>query len=228
MMRHRHFLYLAILLSISVFPVGVAAQGTLADYERAQALQNKFQALTIDMPGAPNWIGRSNHFWFSRTVKGGNEYVWVDAETLTRRPAFDHERLAASLSAAAGENYTALKLPFGGPVANLTFADNEQKITFVAANSRWECALADYKCTRTGPAPSNQGFNTPPQLRTPQLPQPETPRASPDGQWEASVRNFNLVIRSKDKSREVVLSSDGSEDNYYALNTIAWSPDSKK
>ena len=223
-MKHRSFFVLTVVLSAAIASF---AQGTLADYERANGLQAKFQALTVDMPGTPTWIAQTNHFWFSRTVKGGSEYVWVDADSLTRRPAFDHERLAASLSAASGEKYTAMRLPFGGG-ANLTFTEGEQKITFIAANSRWECILADYKCTRTGAAPSNQGFNTPPQLRTPQPAAPDTPRSSPDGQWEAFIRNYNIVVRSKDRSREMSLSSDGSEGNYYALSAIAWSPDSKK
>jgi hypothetical protein len=212
---------------VSLFLISVRAQGTLADYERAQGLQAKFQALTADMPGAPNWIGRTNHFWYSRTVKGGNEIVWVDADTLARRAVFDHERLAASLSAASGEKYTATTLPLGGG-ANLTFTDNEQKITFVAAASRWECQLSDYKCTRLGPAPSNQGFNTPPQFRSPVVPPPDLPRTSPDGNWEAFIRNYNIVIRSKDKKNEFALSADGSEGNYYVLGSIQWSPDSKK
>jgi dipeptidyl aminopeptidase/acylaminoacyl peptidase len=203
------------------------AQGTAADYERANGLQARFQALAIDMPGFPTWIGRTNRFWYSRTVQGGNEIVLVDADTLTRRPAFDHERLAASLSAASGEKYTATKLPLGGG-ANLTFTDNEQKITFIAANSRWECTLSDYKCTRLGPAPVISGFNTPPQLRTPPAPPPDTPRASPDGQWEAFIRNYNIAIRSKDRKTEFMLSFDGSEGNYYALNAILWSPDGKR
>jgi len=219
-------LIIAIVLAIHV-PAFSWAQGTLADYERAQGLQDKFQALTVDMPGVQNWIAQSDHFWFSRTVKGGSEYVWVDADTLTRRPAFDHERLAAALSAASGEKYTALKLPLGGG-ANLNFTDGEKKIAFNAANNHWECILADYKCTRIGPAPSNQGFNTPPQLRTPVVPQPPQPRISPDGRWEAFIRNYNIVVRSKDKSQDLALSYDGSEGNAYELSSIVWSPDSKK
>src|SRR5262245_24511690 len=84
--------------SLSFFCLTASAQGTLADYERAQALQEKFQAATINLPGPATWIPSTNHFWYRRSVKGGNEIVWVEADSLTRRPAFDHAKLAASLS----------------------------------------------------------------------------------------------------------------------------------
>jgi dipeptidyl aminopeptidase/acylaminoacyl peptidase len=203
------------------------AQGTLMDYERAQGLQAKFQAAAINLPGPVTWIPRTNHFWYRRSVKGGNEVVWVDADSLTRRPAFDHEKLAASLSAVSSEKYTALKLPVGSVGSNLIFVDAEQSIEFVAANNRWKCDLGDYKCTKLGPA-NTQGFNTPAQLRPPVTRPPDQPKTSPDGKWQAFIKNYNIFIRAKDSKDDVALSFDGSEDNYYALNSLVWSPDSKK
>src|SRR6266496_542841 len=83
-------------------PLLVYGQGTLADYERAQGLRKQFEGLTVNLPGRVNWIAKTNRFWYRKSVKGGNEFVLVDAETLARQPAFDHEKLAASLSAATG------------------------------------------------------------------------------------------------------------------------------
>jgi len=214
-------------VSFFLFSLVASAQGTLADYDRAQSLQTKFQAAAINLPGPATWIPRTNHFWYRRSVKGGNEVIWVDAESLTRRPAFDHEKLAASLSAAAGEKYTALKLPVGGGGSNLIFVDAEQAIEFIAANNRWKCNLTDYKCTKLGSA-NTQGFNTPAEFRPPVTRPPEQPKTSPDGKWEAFIRNYNIFVRAKDSKDDLALSFDGSEGNYYALNSIVWSPDSKK
>jgi dipeptidyl aminopeptidase/acylaminoacyl peptidase len=203
------------------------AQGTLADYERAQSLQTKFDAAVTNLPEQVTWIPRTNHFWYRHTIKGGTEVVWVDAESLTRRPAFDQEKLATSLSAVAGEKYTALKLPVGSRSSNLTFVDGEQAIEFIANNNRWKCDLTDYKCTKLAPA-NTQGFNTPAQLRTPAPRIPDQPKTSPDGKWEAFIKNYNIFIRAKDSKDDVALSFDGSEGNYYALGSVVWSPDSKK
>ena len=96
------------MLGLVLLPVIAGAQGTLADYERAQGLGKQFEGLAVNLPGRVNWIGKSNRFWYRKSVKGGNEYVLVDAESLAKQPAFDHEKLAASLSAATGEKYKAL------------------------------------------------------------------------------------------------------------------------
>src|SRR5690606_27890331 len=91
-------------------PAGVRAQGTAADYQRAEGLRERLDGLVVGVAGPPNWIGTSNRFWYRRTAQGGHEYVLVDAATLEKRPAFDHERLARALSAAADTSYTALAL----------------------------------------------------------------------------------------------------------------------
>jgi dienelactone hydrolase len=142
----------------------VLAQGTLADYQRGQGLQTKSQGLVVNVPGTPNWIGDSSHLWYSRAVKGGTEFVMVDATTATRKPAFDHDRLANAISAASGGHYTALTLPFApvpggrgggggrgavGPVPGaLTFTDGESAIQFGAAGFIWKCNLTGYTCTK--------------------------------------------------------------------------------
>jgi hypothetical protein len=93
------YLSRALMLGL-ILPAMAYAQGTLADYERAQNLRKRFGGAAIDLPGRAVWIEQTSRFWYRKSVKGGNEFVLVDADTLARKPAFDHERLAASLSAA--------------------------------------------------------------------------------------------------------------------------------
>ncbi len=160
---------LAAVLGMCVLLSGALyAQGTLADYQRAQGLSEKFQGLVVNLPGNANWIGKTNHFWYYKSVKGGYEFVLVDAEAATKKPAFDHEKLAAAINAAANIKpaATALRLPFapqaggrgggggrgaaGGPAgsAPLTFTDNEQAIEFGTGGFMYKCSLTDYKCTK--------------------------------------------------------------------------------
>jgi dipeptidyl aminopeptidase/acylaminoacyl peptidase len=148
------------------------AQGTLADYQRAQALQTKSRGLVVNTPGAVTWVGHSAHFWYPRAVKGGTEFVLADAASGAKQPAFDHEKLAAAISAASGHKYTALELPFvpqagrgGGrapagaapTTAPLTFADDEKSIEFGSGGTMYQCSLADYTCSKGGPIPANAG-----------------------------------------------------------------------
>src|SRR5512146_258323 len=99
-------------LFLAVATSAVWGQGTLADYQRAQGLQEQARGLVVNSPGAITWIGKSDHFWYPRPVKGGTEFIIVDAAAGTKKPAFDHEKLAEAISAVAGRKYTALALPF--------------------------------------------------------------------------------------------------------------------
>ena len=135
------------------------AQGTIEDYKRAQSLQTTARGLVVNLPGPTNWIGGSDHLWYWKSVKGGTEFVLADAANGTKKPAFDHERLASAINAASGGHYTALTLPFGPPppgrggarlsaASALTFLDNERSLQFGASGFFWKCSLADYACTK--------------------------------------------------------------------------------
>jgi dipeptidyl aminopeptidase/acylaminoacyl peptidase len=251
-MNTKHLFWRALLLcALLSIPAVTRAQGTAPDYTRALLLRNKYQALAINVPERANWIDQTSRFWYRKSIKGGNEFVLVDAETLARKPAFDHERLAVSLAAASKEKLTALTLPF----SVITFVDAERAIQFVAAGSIWKCNLSDYACNKTGPAPQGQPGRPPTeddpseygndvydgmtdlspqqgqQQRGPATQsgplETQNPKASPGGTREAFIQNYNVFIRLKGKPDAVALSYDGSEGNYYTLVSIAWSPDSK-
>ena len=51
---------------------------------------------------------------------------------------------------------------------------------------------------------------------------------SPDGKWMAFIDNYNVAIRPFGGDKRIVLSTDGSEGNYYDAASIAWSPDSTR
>jgi AraC-like DNA-binding protein len=137
----------AVLLSLLLSQF-LHAQGTLADYERADGLRSKFQGLAFNIPERPSWIEKTSRFWYRKSVRGGHEFVLVDAQTAQKKPAFNHEKLAAVLSAASGEKYTAVTLPF----SDISFVENERAVEFSAADSTWRCDLSSYSCTKTGPA----------------------------------------------------------------------------
>src|SRR5215471_12236417 len=90
-----------------LLPMSVRAQGTLADYQRAATLRAKYQAAALNIPETPNWVDGS-HFWYRKSVAGGHAFVMVDASTAANTAAFDHGKLAISLSKVTGENYTSV------------------------------------------------------------------------------------------------------------------------
>ena len=102
-MRIKHLLWIgaAILLVATQWPVKTGAQAAdvKADYDRSAALNQKVQGKIYYQAEGPNWISPTK-FWYRRTVKGGNDFTLVDAAAATKAPAFDHGKLAASLSTA--------------------------------------------------------------------------------------------------------------------------------
>src|SRR5262245_27547923 len=95
-----------LVLGSSVVPICAAAQGTIDDYRRAAAVNQKLAGLTVNVAQLPTWTSPTR-FWYRKSVKGGNEFVVVDAATGQKSPAFDHTRLASALSSATGSTYTA-------------------------------------------------------------------------------------------------------------------------
>jgi dipeptidyl aminopeptidase/acylaminoacyl peptidase len=163
------------------------AQGTAADYARANGLRAKYEGLVVNLPGPATWIDKSDRFWYRRMVKGGSEFIIVDAETQQKRPAFDHEKIAAALTKATGTSYTTLTLPFN----TIAFVDNERTLEVTVGGAAWRCGLADYDCRKTDP--NRRGGRG---LGPPRRPEDTAPRVSPDQNWEALINNYNVVIRA--------------------------------
>ena len=231
----KRFGLLALLSIASILPA--AAQGTQADYDRALGLRKKYEALVGNVTEAPRWIGRTHRLYYRRSVKGGHDFIRVDADTKSKGPAFDHARIAASLSTAIGKTYGALDLPFN----SFEFVDEEQAIQFVAESATWRCEVAASTCRKATPAEAAQAggggrggrgggqgnAGAPGRGGAPDATPPV--RSSPDGLREALIWNYNITVRdAADKKNEIALSTDGSEGDAYEFASIAWSPDSMK
>jgi dienelactone hydrolase len=214
-------------ITLACFALGASAafaQGTAADYARVESLAVRVPHTLVNAVNQTNWIGRTPWVWYRKTTPTGTAYVLLDAEQHERHPAFDQARLAAALTAALKHPVSADSLPLG----NLTFNDDRSAIQFSPDSVRWRCTLTDYKCA---PSPAGgQGlgrdfggglYGALPNDNVP-------PRVSPDSQWEATVRNFNVYVRRVGSKDGFFLSGDGSEANAYAARSIAWSPDSKR
>jgi dipeptidyl aminopeptidase/acylaminoacyl peptidase len=210
---------------LTLIALDATAQVTRADYERALSLREKYEAAVTGMPDSAVWIADTPRFWYRRSVNGGHEFVLMDAATGQKRAPFDHQQLASALSRLMNASWTAVSLPFN----TVRFTDSERAIEVQIEQTRVTCTIADYACTKAPdrtPAGALRGVNGP--VRGPHSPPSDTPRRSPDGKWEALTHNHNLAIRSIEGKTLTVLSTDGSEGNYYELNSVAWSPDSQK
>jgi dipeptidyl aminopeptidase/acylaminoacyl peptidase len=203
------------------------------NYAGAESLRNRIDGLVVDAPEPANWINGQS-LWYRKSARGGNSFVLVNATTLEKKPAFDHAAIAASLSQATGNRYTAVTLPFAAP----TFSQDLSRFEFnlTADTARWSCTIADSRCARMSAGGGRGGrgglaggriggglYGDPP-------PANPAPRASRDGKWEAMIRNYNVFVRALGTpgAQWQPLSSDGSEANAYAIQSLTWSPNSQK
>ena len=175
---------------------------TPADYEHAaKFLAFNMQPLVYHSV-QPKWIA-GERFWFRDAGPEGVEFELFDAARGTHQPAFDHAKLAAGLSAAAGTNYKATSLPF----VTFEFSKDEKSIAFAVKTQNWSCDLQNYHCT--APTKKGEGENA-----------PEEP--SPDGKKSAFIREYNLWVRDLTTGKETQLTTDGVKDFGYATDNAGW------
>jgi predicted metalloprotease with PDZ domain/dipeptidyl aminopeptidase/acylaminoacyl peptidase len=197
----------------------------------------------------PHWLEDNLRFWYRNDLKGGGrEFILVDAEHGWRRPAFDHDKLAAALSKMTGQSYRADCLPFesiqlapdcrravgkkedGTPKTRVpsSFSPTALSVRFLLDKTMWQVSLVSYECTKLAqptkhdrqPAADETGKTRRAQRR----PRPRDWAASHDGKWTAFIKDHNIYLRSR-QGRETKLSQDGKPG--LAYGALTWAPDSK-
>jgi dipeptidyl-peptidase 4 len=217
-MRTMRLLAIALFVTAAPLPAQQPSQLTADDYARAERfLGASTISLVTGLAGPPTWL-EDGRFWYRTTTAAGAEFVMVDPARRTRAAAFDHTRLAAALSMAAGGRIEAAQ--FQG----MEYSTDARQITVTAASRRWTCSLQEYTCA---PADSARAAAA-----------PRASVASPDGRYAAFIRDHNLWVRDLTTNEDRQLTNDGMQDFGYATNNagwirsdmpvLLWSPDSRR
>ncbi len=201
------------------------------DYARAEEfLPHNAQKNVYGVVNEIHWTEEAsgeedqNLLWYMVKDRKGKEFKLVDPASGDISPAFDHQRLASSLSRLGDEVYEAGALPFD----RVYFADAARAVEFVHDENLWRCCLHSYECCRLGEVREGEVL-------------------SPDRKWVAFSRDHNLWIRRLDTGEEFPLTEDGERDLAYAgypdscLSSVtdrlkgrtpeaavSWSPDSER
>jgi len=198
---------------------GARAVG-VADYQRAEKFLPYNTRPLVFHDVRATWLA-GDRFWYRDTGPDGIEFLIYDAARGTRQAAFDHAKVAAALSAAAGKSYDAGHLPF----MSFEFSADEKAISFKMLGQDWKCDLQTDHCAAEGKRrepgdKSSSGVK------------------SPDGKSAAFIRDWNLWVRDVASGKETQVTTDGVKDFGYATDNagwihsdnpiLLWSPDSKK
>ena len=95
-----------------------------------------FLAFCATAQGTPHWIAKKNRFWYRKQGTNATEFLRVDADQNTTGPAFDHTKLAASLSKELKREILATDLPFDF----LDFSDDAESVSFQVDGATWSPA----------------------------------------------------------------------------------------
>ncbi len=124
----------------------VRAQGTRSDYERAMNLRETTANKVFKDRVTAHWLKDNKRFWYRNDLpENKREFIFVDTDKGIRQPAFDHERLAGSLSKAANQQIEAEKLA----IDRLIFDETLSSLTFSYNKSWWKCDLSSYEIEAT-------------------------------------------------------------------------------
>ncbi len=179
------------------------AQGSKDDYQRAEDLpqltSNKVFRDTVE----PTWFAANKRFWYRVALPGNQQqFIAADMEKGEKSPAFDHDQLAAALAEASGKMCEGARLPFNW----IRFNDAADAVSFRSFDKGWSCALSNYEVTEADIAAEPP--QSPRPRRGPRRGEGRSRRDSPDGKWEAFVRDFILFVRNKATQEEFALGGD--------------------
>ncbi|SHF00869.1 S9 family peptidase [Streptoalloteichus hindustanus] len=166
-------------------------------YEAAEKLMPHHRHTLVSRDRiSPVWTDGGAGFWY----RADKRFVLVDPAAGTRRPAFDHQRLAEALATASGQDVDAAALPFA---AIELAADG---VEFAARGGYWRCRLDTYEVEPAQPGPAVDFVEL----------------ASPDRRHAIFRRDHDLWVRRLADGQEWALTTDGEQDLDYATSPDWW------
>ncbi len=211
-------------MALAGLPAAVSAQGTKADYERADSLWERTQGKVFRAQVRPHWFAGGDRFWYRNDgPDGARAFFVVDATKGTRRPAFDHTRLAEALGRTLGTPHKPSRLP----IANIAFRE-EGAVDVLIDSKTWRFVEREGSLRPTDTLAPDITLPFLGRRRGEGRPSNWSPRddVSPDRKWSAIIRENDVVLEERPLGEPTTLTKDGRKDNGYERGAF-WSPDSK-
>jgi len=135
----------------------------------------------------PHWFNENKSFWYRNELPGGTrEFVRVDAESGSRRAAFDHARAAEAFEKLTGTKFEAGKLP----VEAVQFEDGQKALLLLGLTNQWRLNLDNYEMAAVGGLEGASHWRS--------LPNEGRPRASRRAGPETVIFFINRLDRAVD------------------------------
>lgn len=186
-----------------VMAIPVLATEIPADRDAAYRQYLDYQDMIDSGRVTTNWLPDGSMFWYATGSPNDREILKVDPAGNRVEPLFDTARLRGALTAALGHEPVGTGVPFEqfqftqpGTVsfsmegASYTLDLDDYRVTKQLPPSTFSIALVKSEAERAVPGTYlRERFQGLGPLASPEA-------LSPDGQWIATIRNNNLVLRA--------------------------------
>ncbi|KAA3636534.1 MAG: S9 family peptidase [Bacteroidetes bacterium] len=192
-------LSILILLLTSLITGSLSAQDEITkdDYQRAVAFlyENRNNKTVFNVNITPHWFPDSTGLWFINHSPDNKKYQKITFPDQVRSDLFDHEKIAGILTDSLGEEISAQDLP----ISNIEYKSPTELI-ITAKGKSFPLNTETYKLMP--------------------LPKKEVPKTnettSPDSNWVAFSKDYNLFIKSRKTEEVKQLSKAGTKGYEYA------------
>jgi len=190
-----------LLLFLTIFIASCTKQSnniSKREYESAISFMyaNYYNKTAFNLNTTANWFDDASGFWFVEYSKDRKTYKTVHFNNSEVKELFNHTKLTESLNKIEGINVQENNLSLRN------IQNTKDGLSFTFKNKNYTVLLNSYQVTgleKKEKKSKNQFEST-----------------SPDGNWIAYVKNYNLYIKSKHTKKEYQLSSDGKKGYEYA------------
>lgn len=210
----KKLLFFALLISSFAYGQTIDSLYKQADRFRDKYTDKYYYGLSDIKP-----VNELYSFWYLTRTPKGNEFFLINADKKEVSPAFDQQKLAASLAKVINKETDPYKLPF----RTLQYSKNMDSIYFSVDDTRYICLLADYTLIKDKDQTPRNDYYWGGVFKEDRKDKVK----SPDGKKEAYISEGNLWVTDLATKENKKISIDGSVSEYYSSN-IYWSPDSKK
>lgn len=173
---------------------------TLDDYKRAEQFlwQNTSDKILGEVSGE-TWTGDDILIYNTRTADG-RKYLLADPATDEKREAFDHQKLAESISKLTEREQD----PNNLSLSSIELSNDGDTLTYYVRSDRYQTDLTSYETEKLPPVKKPQEI------------------LSPDGKKAAYIKDHNLWMRNTETGEHTQLTTDGEEHYGYATNNAGW------